>query len=79
MAHVTKQSSDPGFFAKGGETKMFGKGHTGESEEGVSGKSSNAGKGGGDKWACGGSNKMFGKGHAGLKEPGISGKADQNG
>jgi hypothetical protein len=78
VAHVTKRSDDPGFFAHGGKTKMFGKGHTGESEAGVSGKASNE-AGGGEKYACGGSTKMFGKGHAGLRTPGISGKPDQNG
>jgi hypothetical protein len=67
----------PDFFAKGGDTKMFGKGRAGEAEDGVSGKQSNDPSGGGDKWASGGSTKMFGKGHANKAEPGQSGKTSQ--
>jgi hypothetical protein len=79
MAKVVKKSDDPGFFAKGGKTKMFGKGEVGKITAGQTGKDSNAPSGGGAKWAAGGSNHMFGKGSAGQKTPGVSGKESQVG
>jgi hypothetical protein len=79
MGKVEKRSEDPGFFAKGGTGKMFGKGEAGEAEGGQSGKNSQTPPGGGDKFASGGKGKMFGKGEAGKKVPGISGKASQSG
>jgi hypothetical protein len=79
MGRVISSGERPGFFAKGGTGKMFGKGTAGEAAEGVSGKESNSPPGGSDKWASGGKGKMFGKGSAGKKVPGISGKATQEG
>jgi hypothetical protein len=77
MAKVVKKSDDPGFFAHGGKTKMFGKGSAGPAKPDISGKESN--DLGGGEWAKGGSTKMFGKGSAGFKVPGISGKESQVG
>lgn len=92
MPKVMKRSESPDFFAQGGKTKMFGKGHTGRAPAGVAGKQSQAGGDGegpdenmaegygkGFEFAEGGSGGMFGKGHAGKKVPGISGKATQEG
>jgi hypothetical protein len=77
MAKMQSRSEKPEFFAKGGDTKMFGRGTAHPAESAVSGKSEN---GGGDsKFAKGGSGKMFGKGHAGKKVAGVSGKQDQEG
>jgi hypothetical protein len=75
MGKVEKQSSDPGFFAKGGKGKMFGKGEAGEAESGQSGKESQTPPGGGDKFASGGKTKMFGKQTANKMTPGQSGKS----
>jgi hypothetical protein len=72
------QNKDAGFFAQGGKTKMFGKGHTGKVESGQSGKSSQ-GSENGEFAKGGGSNEMFGKGHAGNKVPAVSGKQSQVG
>lgn len=92
MGKMEKKSERPDFFAKGGSTKMFGKGHTGKAPSGVSAKQSQEGGdgakpdvndaegyGSGFRYASGGSGSMFGKGHAGKKIPGISGKASQEG
>jgi hypothetical protein len=79
MGKVEKRSEDPGFFAKGGSGKMFGKGKVGEAVAGQSGKESQTPPGSGDKFASGGSGKMFGKGSAGKKVPGVSGKETQSG
>jgi hypothetical protein len=79
MAKIVKKSDDPGFFAQGGKTKMFGKGTAGHAEDSVSGKASNSPSGGSDEWAKGGTTKMFGKGSAGHKTPGVSGKESQVG
>ena len=94
MPKIESRSERPEFFAKGGNTKMFGRGtaHTALSD--VSGKSDNGGEEGNSRakdrkgelsvgkdftFLDGGSGKMFGKGHAGKKVPGISGKASQEG
>ena len=70
MAKVEKRSASPDFFAKGGKTKMFGKGTAGRAESEVSGKASNSPPGGSEKFASGGkSGAMFGKGHAGKVTP----------
>lgn len=80
MAKELSRSERPDFFAKGGTTKMFDKGHAGRAVPDYSGKQNQSGGGGGeDKFASGGSEHMFGKGHAGKKVPGISGKASQEG
>jgi hypothetical protein len=80
MAKVEKRSESPDFFAKGGKTKMFGKGTAGRAESDVSGKASNSPAGGSEKFASGGkSGAMFGKGHAGKVTPGVSGKQSQEG
>jgi hypothetical protein len=92
MAKEEKRSESPEFFAKGGKTKMYGKGHASEAPSGVSGKQSQEandgakpdendaeGYGSGFRFAEGGSGGMFGKGHAGKKVAGISGKATQEG
>lgn len=77
MGKVEKRSADPGFFAKGGTGKMFGKGGADESNAGQSGKES---QGSANRdFPKGGTTKMFGKGSAGKKIPGISGKATQEG
>jgi hypothetical protein len=77
MGKVEKRSADPGFFAKGGTGKMFGKGGADESNSGQSGKES---QGSANRdFPKGGTTKMFGKGSAGKKIPGISGKASQEG
>jgi hypothetical protein len=77
MAKGIKKSEDPGFFAHGGKTKMFGKGSAGPAKAAISGKESN--DLGGGEWAKGGSQHMFGKGSAGQKTPGVSGKESQVG
>ena len=85
MAKVIKKGEDPGFFAKGGKTKMFGRGHASKREPDISGKSSQGSDDGqsmggeGIKAAKGGTGKMFGKGHAGHRVAGITGKASQVG
>lgn len=85
MAKVIKRAEDPGFFAQGGKTKMFGKGHSSPMPDSVSGKQnqgSDSGKSAGEGVKVaegGGSNRMFGKGHAGHKVPGVSGKESQVG
>ena len=75
MGKVIKSSADPGFFAKGGSGKMFGKGEAGDAESGQSGKNSQTPPGGGDKFASGGKTKMFGKQSANKMTPGQSGKS----
>jgi len=93
MSKVMSKGEHSEFFAKGGTTKMFTKGHANRKVPGISGKESQGDNEGikpehhgesegytsGMKFHDGGSTKMFGKGHAGKKIPGISGKADQNG
>ena len=92
MGKVEKSDSRPDFFAKGGNTPMFGRGTAHEVVPGISGKESNGGASGAKaerkgegaygkdvRYAEGGSGHMFGKGHAGKKVPFISGKADQVG
>lgn len=75
MGKVKSSGERPGFFAKGGTGKMFGKGSAGPAESDVSGKESN--DLGGGKWAKGGSGKMFGKGSANAAVSGQSGKSSQ--
>ena len=75
MGKIVSKSDRPGFFAKGGDGKMYGKGSAGPAESGSSGKESN--DLGGGKWAKGGSGKMFGKGNANKAESGQSGKTGQ--
>lgn len=75
MGKVKSSGERPGFFAKGGDGKMFGKGSAGPAESGMSGKESNAL--GGGKWPKGGSGHMFGKGSAKKAESGQSGKSSQ--
>jgi hypothetical protein len=79
MGKVESSSEKPGFFAKGGSGKMFGKGAAGRITPGQSGKESNSPPGGSEKFAKGGSGSMFGKGSAGKKTPGVSGKQSQSG
>jgi hypothetical protein len=74
MGKVISSGDKPGFFAKGGTGKMFGKGTAGKAEEGVSGKESNSPPGGSDKFASGGKGHMFGKQSANKATPGQSGK-----
>jgi len=74
MGKVLSSGDKPGFFAKGGTGKMFGKGGAGDAESGVSGKQSNAPSGSSDKFASGGKTKMFGKQTANKMTPGQSGK-----
>jgi len=64
MGKVIKKDANPGFFAQGGKTKMFGhmtacpqKPFQTAQEGGFAGDS-------GGKWGKGGTTKMFGKGHA---------------
>jgi hypothetical protein len=77
MGKVIKSGEQPGFFAKGGTGKMFGKGTAGKAEAEQSGKDSNSPPGGNEKFASGGKGKMFGKGSANKMTPGQSGKASQ--
>ena len=77
MGKVLSSGDKPGFFAKGGSGKMFGKGSAGKVTPGQSGKESNSPPGGSDKFASGGSGKMFGKGNANKMTPGQSGKESQ--
>lgn len=77
MAKVLSEGNHGITFAKGGDTKMFGKGHVRTKVPGISGKEDNTSSSG--KWAEGGSTKMHGRQHAGLKEPFHSGKCDGNG
>jgi len=77
MAKIEKRSENPGFFAQGGNGKMFEKGGANPMPSGQSGKESQGGAGA--KFASGGSGKMFDKGHAGKKVPGMSGKETQSG
>ena len=96
MSKIIKEKQErPEFFAKGGSTKMFGKGTAHSALSGVSGKADNGGTAGsepasrigtpneayteGVRYLEGGSGHMFGKGHAGKKVPGISGKETQEG
>jgi hypothetical protein len=79
MGKVISSGDKPGFFAKGGTGKMFGKGKAGEAASGQSGKESQQPPGSGDKFASGGKGHMFGKGSAGKKVPGVSGKETQSG
>lgn len=93
MGKVIKSGERPDFFAQGGDTKMFGKGHANVKVPDYSGKQSQGDNEGitpekpyehesytsGVKYIEGGSGKMFGKGHAGKKVPGISGKETQEG
>jgi len=75
MGKVLSSGDKPGFFAKGGTGKMFGKGGAGDAASGVSGKESNAPSGSSDKFASGGKTKMFGKQTANKMTPGQSGKS----
>ena len=43
MAKEQSRSEKPDFFAKGGDTKMFGKGHAGKKVPGISGKATQEG------------------------------------
>jgi hypothetical protein len=93
MGKVIKQGERPDFFAQGGDTKMYSKGHASPKDPDYSGKQSQGSDTGitpdkpyehekytdGVKYLGGGKNPMFGKGHAGKKVPGISGKATQEG
>lgn len=93
MGKVIKSGDRPEFFAKGGDTAMFGKGHAAPARADYSGKESQGSDVGetpdkpyehesytsGVKYIEGGSGKMFGKGHAGKKVPGQSGKETQEG
>jgi hypothetical protein len=93
VGKVIKQGDRPEFFAQGGDTKMFSKGHASPKDSDYSGKQSQGDNSGttpekpyehekytdGVKYAKGGDGKMFGKGHAGKKVPGISGKETQEG
>ena len=74
MGKVLSSGDKPGFFAKGGTGKMFGKGTVGKVTPGQSGKESNSPNGGSAKFAAGGSGKMFGKQTANKMTPGQSGK-----
>lgn len=40
MSKIMDREQAPDFFAKGGTTKMYGKGHAGEAPAGISGKES---------------------------------------
>jgi hypothetical protein len=62
-------------FAKGGTTKMFGKGVAAPAVAGQSGKDSNGGPDA--KFAAGGKTHMFGKGHANQAPSGVSIKDTQ--
>lgn len=62
-------------FAKGGSTKMFGKGGADASTAGQSAPTSKPGPGA--KFASGGKTKMFSKGHATAQVPGQSVKTSQ--
>ena len=75
MGKVLSSGDKPGFFAKGGTGKMFGKGTAGKAADGVSGKESNSPPGGSEKFASGGKGHMFGKQSASKATPGQSGKA----
>jgi hypothetical protein len=77
MGKVIKEGDEGFQFAKGGTTKMFGKGTAGEAESGQSGKDSNDPSGGKEEFAEGGKTHMFGKGHANKAESGQSGKTSQ--
>jgi hypothetical protein len=72
MGKVISSGAKPGFFAKGGTGKMFGKGGSSPSKSGQSGKDSTSPSGG--DWGKGGSTKMFGKQTANKMTPGQSGK-----
>jgi hypothetical protein len=74
MGKVISSGDKPGFFAKGGTGKMFGKGKVGEAASGQSGKESQTPPGSSDKFASGGKTKMFGKQSANKMTPGQSGK-----
>lgn len=93
MGKVIKSGERPGFFAQGGDTKMFGKGYATPARSDFSGKESQGSNVGmtpekpyehesytdGVKYAKGGDGKMFGPGKAGKKVPGVSGKETQVG
>jgi hypothetical protein len=75
MGKVLKKSANPGFFAQGGKTHMFGKGGADEAPSGQSAPTSKPGPGA--KFAAGGKGHMFGKGHANEMTPGQSAKSSQ--
>ena len=74
MGKVIKKSDNPGFFAQGGKTKMFGERHAGPQ---TPGQSATMTTGDGGKFAVGGKTKMFGKGHANQAPSGVSIKSSQ--
>lgn len=72
---MVAQSKPSGFeFAKGGNTKMFGKQTAGSQKEGVTSHDVSGGDG---KFAVGGKGKMFGKGSANTATPGQVQKSSQ--
>lgn len=77
MGKVMSKSAKPEFFAKGGKTAMFGKGHAAPAPDGVTGYDTQPGEGPGGKFAKGGSGHMFGKGHANAAEAGVTSKNSQ--
>lgn len=93
MGKVIKSDERSDFFAQGGSTSMFSKGHASRKQPDYSGKQSQGDNDGQTpekpyeheaytsevKYAEGGSGKMFGPGHAGKKIPGQSGKETQEG
>jgi hypothetical protein len=75
MGKVIKKSANPGFFAEGGSTKMFGKGGAAPAPAGQNAYESQPGVGA--KFAEGGKGHMFGKGHANEMQAGQSAKSSQ--
>jgi len=91
MGKVIKSGERKDFFAQGGSTHMFGKGHASPKQADTSGKESQGDQSGlkperpyehesytdGVRYAAGGDHAMFGKGHASKATPGQSGKPAQ--
>lgn len=75
MSKVIASSPRPEFFAKGGTTKMFGKGGADPATAGQSAYENQPGAGA--EFASGGKGHMFGKGHATPAEAGQSAKNSQ--
>lgn len=74
MGKTIKSDANPGFFAQGGKTKMFGPQHAGPQNPDTSAHDTS---GDGGKFAKGGTAKMFGKGHASPALSGVSAKNSQ--
>lgn len=79
MGKTIKSDANPGFFAQGGKTKMFGRQFADPQTPGTSAQETDSSESskGQQKFAKGGTTKMMGKGHAAPALPGVSAKNSQ--